>query len=104
MIKLIIDQNYNKYQPQFVLSGIDFFEYNIEKYSKAYIFIDNVALFKKLVNIPKNVVFLIDKDIVINREDLLIEKVKYTLNKEADFKEKVIKHKYIFNWLFKKEE
>ena len=98
-VKIIIDQDYEKYRPLVILSEIDTFEVNTRKYKQLYVFIDDLRLFKKKYKqFGNNCIFIINKNIYIDNNNIDIKFKKYDL-KDINFKNKIINHTFIRNFL-----
>lgn len=95
-MKIIIDNKIEDYYPLMNLSDVDTFEINLRKFKVLYIFIDNLKQFyRKYSLFPKNCVFLIDKNIVINLQDVEIENRYKSYNKDYIFLDKVLHFDFI---------
>ena len=100
MNKLIIDKNYYRYQPQIILSEYDPLEISIEKYKTIYVFVDDFKLLgTQKLNKP-NVVYVTDRDVVINCRNIEIDKIRYDRDIKQDFKKKIVNFGFIYEWLF----
>jgi hypothetical protein len=101
MYKLIIDKDLNNYNPLFNFSVTQNIEsISINKYERVYLFIDDLNMFYKFYNDfnKDQVTFIYNKNIKFKVNDLLIE-VKSFIIDGNDFREKVIKHNFIKNYL-----
>lgn len=102
MYNILIDKNTSNYQIQYLLSEINFFDYDFSKYSRVYIKVDNVNLFRHKYKLftPKNTVFLFDNDVIIpDRFNFNITKVSSNVGKMS-FIQKVCKNNFIYRCLF----
>jgi len=100
MCTLIIDSNYKSYSPLVNLSLVDLFETNLKKYNKLYVFIDDLILFYKSYKMfTDNCIFILDKNILIKRDDIEIEYKNYDIDLTYNFKNKVLKHDFIREYL-----
>ena len=104
MYKILIDEDRNKYIPQFNLSQtLDNMEFDLNKYDSFFIYIDNINLFRKYYKqYNKNkTTFIYDKNVVFNVDDINVKIIKYNKEVNEDFKKKSIKHAFIYDFLFK---
>jgi hypothetical protein len=98
--KLIIDSNYKDYHPLVNISMIDIFETNLKKYKQLFVFVDDLTIFYRTYRLfTDNCVFVLDKNIIIKKNDIEIEYVKYGLDETYNFKNKVLKHDFIRKYL-----
>jgi hypothetical protein len=99
-LKLIIDSDLKKYKPQFILSQLDFFEFNINKFKNVYLYVDDINLINKIPKMYSNITLVMDKDLVVKNKSLDIVKIKYDLVVNDDFKKKIVKQESIYNFLY----
>ena len=97
---LIIDRDVRKYQPQLILSEIDD-DISVLKFPKVYIYIDSQVALKFLCREYENVIFVCDHDIPVPIERFFIKKINCDIDKSYDFKSKIIRHSFIYQYLFK---
>jgi hypothetical protein len=102
MYNLIIDTDFQKYQPQFNLSKIlDIESVNINKFNKVYLYIDDLPIFYDNYSLfnPGKVSFLFGKNIKMRDADMFIFNVVNLNSEPIDIKDMVIKNKYIKDYL-----
>jgi hypothetical protein len=81
-------------------SLIDVFEINLRKYKQLFVYNDDIKLFyKSYKSYTDNCTFLIDKNILIKKNDIEIEYVNYNIDLDYNFKNKIIKHDFIREYL-----
>lgn len=103
-MKIIIDKEYNKYQPLMNISKIDLFEINLKKHKILYIFIDNLKLFRKIYKkFTNNCIFIINRNIVFdfgNDFEFIYKSVDFDSN--YNFKNKVIRYIFLREYINEK--
>jgi hypothetical protein len=99
-MKIIIDKIF-KYNPLLLLSKIDTFEIDLRKYQSLYILIDTDMnyFYSVYKNYPIHTIFILDKNIKI-KKDLDVEYFYAEIDKEYDFKDKILKHKFIKEFIY----
>ena len=97
---LIIDKDVRRYQPQLILTEIDD-EISISKFIKVYIYIDNINYLKYISKDYDNVIFVCDHDIPVDLSKFMVKKLSCEIDKDYDFKDKIIKQSFIHQYLYK---
>jgi hypothetical protein len=100
--KLIIDINFQKYQPQFNLSKIlDIESVNVDKFKKVYLYIDNINLFYNNFSLfdSNKTIFLFNKNIVFKNFKMFSIEIVNQIEEKIDIKDMIIKNQYIKDYL-----
>lgn len=102
MHKLIIDTEFQKYQPQFNFSKIlDIESVNVNKFDKVYLFIDELPVFYNNYErfSEEKVIFLFNRNIILRDSEKLDISIVNSQPEEIDVKDMIIKNKYIKDYL-----
>ncbi len=100
--KLLIDTEFQKYQPQFNLSKIlDIESVKVEKFKKVYLYINDINIFYNCFSLfdCDKVIFLFNKNILIKNYNMFDIRIINQIEEKIDIKDMIIKNSYIKDYL-----